>query len=101
MRKFDPDDKVGPSSELPTLLFNVGPGVMDANGEIRGFLDSSVVDYSGERPTSVVYEDGKYYAIVSGENADEVVGVIVVESEDARVDGVTVRETGGFILYRP
>ena len=99
--KFDPDDIVGPSTDLPTLVFKVGPGVIDVNGEIRGFLDSAVVDYSGDLPEVVTYEDGQYYAIVSGPNADEVVGIIVVEAEDPRLDGVTVRETGGFILYRP
>jgi hypothetical protein len=39
-----------------------------------------------------------YYGVISGTNADEVVGVIVVTSE---FDGYTARETGGFILYRP
>jgi hypothetical protein len=107
--KYDPDDKVGPSTELPVLLFKVGPNATDVNGEIRGFLDSAVLDYRNDsstagqppRPTVTVFEDGNYYAIVSGTNADEVVGVIVVEAEDPRLDGVTVRETGGFILYRP
>ncbi|MGQ0563758.1 MAG: hypothetical protein ACT4OK_01630 [Gemmobacter sp.] len=99
--KFDPDDVVGPSTVLPTLNFRVGPGVIDTNGEIRGLLDSVVVDRSGDRPEIVEYEAGNYYAIVSGDNADEVVGIIVVEAEDPRFDGVTARETGGFILYRP
>jgi hypothetical protein len=99
--KFDPDGVAGASTELPTLNFKVGPGVIDANGEIRGFLESAVVDYAGTRPQVVVYEEGNYYAIVSGPDADEVVGIIVVEAEDPRLDGVTVRETGGFILYRP
>ncbi len=30
----------------------------------------------------------------------EIVGVIVIESEDPRYEGVTAQETGGFILYR-
>jgi hypothetical protein len=99
--KFDPDDIALPSTELPVLNFRVGPGVIDANGEIRGLLDSVVVDYRGDRPEIVEYEAGNYYAIVSGDNADEVVGIIVVESEEPRIDGVSTRETGGFILYRP
>lgn len=99
--KYDERNVAADMTELPVLLFKVGPGVIDANGEINGLLDSTVVNYNGTRPTPEVYEDGKYYAIVSGTNADEVVGIVVVEAEDPRADGVTVRETGGFILYRP
>ena len=79
---------------LPTLVFKVGPGVLDNNGEAEGQLSSSI----NSNGTLEQFEDGKYYAVISGDNADEVVGVIVVTAE---VDGVTVRETGGFILYRP
>ena len=82
---------------LPTLVFKVGPGVMDINGEIAGELNSFV------QPTGKAveeYEAGKYYAVVSGTDPDEVTGIIVVESDDPRNDGVTARETGGFILYR-
>ena len=46
------------------------------------------------------YESGTYYAIVGGDNADEIVGVFVVESDDPRFEGVTAQETGGFIVYR-
>ena len=81
-------------TELPTLLFRVGPGVLDNNGEAEGTLGSSI----NSNGSVELFEDGKYYAVISGENADEVAGVIVVTST---VDGVTVRETGGFILYRP
>lgn len=82
---------------MPTLVFTVGPGVIDANGELQGELTSSILT-----PTGAVegFEAGNYYAIVAGDDAEEVVGVIVVESDDPRSDGVTVRETGGFILYR-
>ncbi|MFN7222457.1 MAG: hypothetical protein ACK4MS_00390 [Paracoccaceae bacterium] len=99
--KFNPS-AIGPgSTQLPTLVFKVGPGAIDSNGEIRGLLDSAVVDRRTIIPTVTTYETGTYYAVVSGSNADEVVGVIVVEAEDPRLGGVTVRETGGFILYRP
>ena len=84
-------------SVLPTLQFAVGPGAIDANGEIRGELASQVQLADGSlRP----YEAGSYYAIVAGPNADEVVGIIVVTSTDPRSPNVTARETGGFILYR-
>ena len=86
------------ATELPVLRFVVGPGVMDANGEIKGGINSFIA------PTGKAleeFETGKYYAVLSGTNPDEVAGIIVVESEDARFDGsVTARETGGFILYR-
>lgn len=92
-------DRTGvPQTVLPTLLFKVGPGVMDRNGEIVGDLDSSTLTSGG---AVRVYEDGKYYAVVSGANAQEIVGIIVVEADDPRYTGVKVRETGGFLLSRP
>lgn len=83
---------------LPTLVFEVGPGVLDVNGEMIGQVSSGTFD-SGGAVTS--FEAGNYYAIVSGANANEVVGVLVVTANDPRFSGVTVRETGGFILNRP
>ena len=82
-------------TQLPSLVFTVGPGVLDNNGEAEGRLTSTAPDGSG---TVSLLEEGKYYAIISGSNADEVVGVLVVTS---KTDGATARETGGFILYRP
>ena len=81
-------------TELPTVVFKVGPGVLDNNGEAEGQVASGITANGAIE----VFESGKYYAVISGTNADEVAGVIVVTSE---VGGVTVRETGGFILYRP
>ncbi|MFM2365811.1 MAG: hypothetical protein RIR95_418 [Pseudomonadota bacterium] len=84
-----------PLTALPTLVFTVGPGVLDNNGEVQGALDSTFVNDTGQVE---VLDAGMYYGVISGTNADEVVGVIVVTSE---FDGYTARETGGFILYRP
>ncbi len=81
-----------PLTDLPTLTFDVGPGVLDNNGEAQGQLSSKLV-ISGK---ATVLESGKYYAVLSG--TDEVAGVIVVNSQ---VNSITTRETGGFILYRP
>lgn len=81
-------------TELPTLVFAVGPGVLDNNGEAEGALGSTI----NSNGSLEALESGNYYAVISGDDADEVVGVIVVT---ASVNGVTVRETGGFILYRP
>jgi len=82
-------------SSIPVATFNVGPGNLDDNGEIIGTLTSRYTDANGE---SQVYESGNYYAIVSGDNAEEIVGVVVLENT---IDPVasTVRETGGFIVY--
>ncbi len=84
---------------LPSILFKIGPGAISATGEVGGNLSSSILNGDG---VAVPVEDGKYYAVISGVGVDqEVVGVIVVSGDDPRFgDGVTVRETGGFILYR-
>lgn len=88
----------GTFTTLPRLTFTVGPGALDANGELLGGVKSYVVDSNGAVQE---FESGNYYALLSGQNADEIAGVLVVEADDPRYDGVTVRETGGFILYRP
>lgn len=79
---------------LPSLLFAVGPGVLDANGEMVGELFS---DFTSNTGTAVRFESGNFYALVAGDDAEEIVGVIVVEGT---VGDVTARETGGFIVYR-
>lgn len=76
-------------TELPALVFTVGPGALDNNGEIEQGVTSSV---GGQ-----LYESGAYYAVISGSDASEIVGVIVVTSPS---DTATARETGGFILYQ-
>jgi hypothetical protein len=81
---------------IPDARFEVGPGVMDDNGEIIGNVFSNFVNDDGR---SIEYESGKYYAIVSGDDANEIVGVIVAENT-SELDNVTVRDTSGFIIYR-
>ena len=80
----------------PTATFKVGPGVMDDNGELLGEVSSYYVDSSGETQT---FESGNYYAVVAGDDAERIVGVVVLENS---VDPVaeSVRETSGFIVYR-
>ena len=82
--------------EIPDVLFKIGPGVLDNNGDLVGDIFSNYVDNSGRVQE---YETGKYYAIVSGKNPDEIVGVMVLENT-AEADSVTVRDTSGFIVYR-
>ena len=81
---------------LPSIIFDVGPGVLDNNGEAEGTLGNSIV----VNGTLKNLETGKYYAVISGDataGTEEVAGVIVVE---ATYTAGTARETGGFILYR-
>jgi hypothetical protein len=88
-----------PLSELPILYFSVGPGVVKPSGEVAGNLTSGYTKGN----TYESYETGKYYALVADNDsaaAGEIVGIIVVSGKDPRTDGVTFRETGGFILYR-
>ena len=70
------------------LLENVG------RYEIVGELGSFTVDDDGALSA---YESGTYYAIVAGDNAEEIVGIVVME---ANLDGITSQETGGFILVQ-
>jgi hypothetical protein len=101
---FEEDgDPVSDALPLPNLTFDVGPGTVTANGEMSNGVRSYTVDEAGALEE---YEAGTYYAIVAGDNAEEIVGVIVIESQDPRYgeddDGpdVTAQETGGFIVYR-
>jgi hypothetical protein len=89
--------------QLPVLTFVIAEGVsvLDENGEMTGELTSTIVNGSGALE---LYESGTYYGILAGDmtaaDGGEIVGVIVIESEDPRFEGVTAQETGGFILYR-
>lgn len=86
------------SSTLPTLNFTIGTGVMDRNGELTGGITSSA--------NGRIFEEGRYYAVMSGDHTSgsggEIVGIVVVEGQDPRATtgSVTFRETGGFIVER-
>lgn len=84
-------------TELPLLLVDITSGSVSSNGEIIGTMSSVLQNSSGAFEN---FETGNYYAVMSGTNADEVVGVLAVTGEDPRATGVTFRETGGFILTR-
>lgn len=91
----DRDDNGNPV--LPRIRPVISPDDADANGEIAGEIQEAALFDDGTRTTT---GEGTYYAIMSGENADEVVGVLVMTGDDPRVDGTTYQETGGFIVYR-
>lgn len=89
---------------LPTINFVLDGevGNINAEGEMTGGVFSNYTDPDGE---VIEYESGTYYAILAGDTTDaadggEIVGIMVLESEDPRFDGVIAQETGGFILYR-
>lgn len=77
-------------TEIPNALFVVGPDVLDNNGDLITDIRSDLPNGGG------IYEEGKFYAVVSGE-ADEITGVFVLESEGTEL---LSRDTGGFIVYR-
>lgn len=83
-------------TQIPDARFTVGPGALDANGDAVGDVTSFFTDNAGR---SITYEEGRYYAIVSGDDPDEIVGVMVLPNT-READGVTSRETSGFIVYR-
>ena len=81
----------------PPLTFDVGPGVVQSNGEISGTASSTRELEDGG---TEVFEEGTFMGIIGGE-AQEIVGIVVIDSTDPRYEGrIKVRETGGFIVYR-
>ena len=78
-------------NNVPVAQFELGPASLDANGEIIGKFNSGYFNNSGQYLT---YETGKYYAILSGKNGQEIVGVLVADT------GEGIRDTSGFIVYR-
>lgn len=82
---------------LPSINPIISPDDADANGEIAGEMQEITVFDDG---TTEITGEGTYFAIMSGADAGEVVGVLVLEGDDPRVDGTTYQETGGFVVYR-
>lgn len=82
---------------LPGVNPVISPNSSDTNGEIVGDVQSIARFEDG---TTETVGEGKYYAVMSGENAEEIVGVVAITGSDPRSPGVTYQETGGFIVYR-
>lgn len=88
---------------LPTVTFIVREGgfSLNAAGEMQSDLRSYAFNDDG---TPIEYENGTFNGLLAGNTTSgdggEIVGVIVMESEDPRIDNVIVQETGGFILTR-
>lgn len=82
-------------TSVPVASFIIAPNVLDDNGEILGTVQSYYTNSTGD---TEVFETGKYYAIISGNDAEEIVGIIVLENS---LDPIgDTRETSGFIVYR-
>jgi hypothetical protein len=77
---------------IPNAGFIVGPDVLDNNGDLVTDIFTQIPNADG---TFTPYETGTFYAIVSGANPNEIVGVFVLESTSAGS-----RDTSGFIVYR-
>ncbi len=89
---------------LPSILPVIDPDTANSNGEIAGDVftrgEFEIVDENGVSTfTQENLSEGRYYAIMSGANADEIVGVLVIEGDEP-LSGATFQETGGFIVYR-
>ncbi|NKB27049.1 MAG: hypothetical protein GKR99_05655 [Rhodobacteraceae bacterium] len=89
---YDPDTGNVLVANLPTLTLNTG-SISDA-GEISGTASS--VDSGGDP-----FETGEYFGIISGTNADEIVGIVVVTSDNPGTAGGKIQETGGFLANSP
>ena len=78
-------------TEIPALQFIIEPGVLDNNGELKGTVAARLPSL----------EAGEYFAILSGEDARTIIGIVVVTTDDPRDTIVDeVRETGGFFAVR-
>jgi hypothetical protein len=91
------DEAERPFSDLPDIRLVISNNTIDSNGEITAQVFSNYVDDSGEVQA---YEGGTLNAILAGDNPDEIVGTLVVESSDLILGNGNVRETGGFIAQR-
>ncbi len=81
----------------PDLNPVVGPGAMNAAGEMTQGMFANYIDEDGKVQS---FSTGNYYGLLAGSGANmELVGVIVVEGVDLR-DDTRFRETGGFVMER-
>lgn len=100
---FAPNPDTPAQPLYPDIQFVILQGVdsLLPSGEFTGELRNSRINEAGQIE---LYEDGEYFGIIAGDataaDGGEVVGVYVVQSEDPRLEGVTVQETGGFVLER-
>ncbi len=82
---------------IPNASFILEPGAnLDENGELLGEVFSQYTDSSGQAQS---FETGNYYAVVSGSDANEIVGVFVLETPHDP-SATTTRDTSGFVLVR-
>lgn len=83
---------------LPRIRPVISPDDADSNGEVASEIFEIAEFDNGE---TIESGEGTYYAIISGDDAGEIVGVLVMTGNDPRFDDdTTYQETGGFIVYR-
>lgn len=73
---------------LPTLVLE--NGFLTDAGETTGGVVSTL--------DGSVFETGNYYAVLAGDNAEEIAGIILITSSDPS-SSVIIEETGGFFAY--
>jgi len=77
-------------STIPVARFSVGPGVLFESGDLIGEITSQFTNEDGE---SASYETGNYYAVVSGDDPDEIVGIFVLENSSEQLQGASTTRT--------
>lgn len=102
------DDAGGTAyTALPVIDLDVGPNTIDRNGEAMGELGSEKVVGGNVQD----HLTGEYYAILAGNNPDEITGIVVIDGNYTIVeddgtfgaaigDVINVRETGVFTADR-
>ena len=84
-------------TQIPTIRFIITQNSLDQNGEMFGQVFSTFVDNAGD---AVNFEEGNYYAVLSGDDAEELVGVIVTQTTLDPSSPGGARDTTGFTIYR-
>ncbi|WP_136057650.1 factor H binding protein domain-containing protein [Candidatus Halocynthiibacter alkanivorans] len=90
-------------TDMPSINWVIAPAQLDGNGEFMGNV------FTLDADDNSTVQTGTYYAVLAGEDAEEIAGVIVLSGtldvDSAGVDimpanATSVQETGGFILDR-
>ncbi len=89
---YDPEDATS-FIALNDLILNTGE--FSSAGEFGGTANS----YDGA--SNDVVESGQYFGLLSGADAGEMVGMIVITSENEGPAGGSIQETGGFLATTP
>lgn len=93
-------DSVRPQSGGFDILPDIGPSIRTNGGDLNGEIANGVfTQLDNTDGTATSLSSGDYFAIVAGDDADEVVGILVMTGTDPR-SNAGFEETGGFIVTR-